>query len=122
MSSGVGRRARIVACAAMVMVLATALPAAAVTVVRGDGSRWRPASVSIARGGAVKWSAVFRSHVVKAYGGNWSYRRSIAQGGAGLDLLTENVRACLTERGTLGGFRIVRGAPTPAAVVKGGRR
>ena len=80
MSSVVGRRARMVACVVTVLVLATAVPATAITVVRGDGSRWRPASVSIARGGAVKWRAVFRSHVVKAYGGNWSYRRSIAQG------------------------------------------
>lgn len=102
MSGGVGRRARMVACAAMVMVLATALPAAAVTVVRGDGSRWRPASVSIARGGAVKWRAVFRSHVVKAYGGNWSFRRSIAEG--------DSVRRVFNSSGTFRFYCTIHGS------------
>jgi len=102
MSSGVGRRTRIVACTAMIMVLATAVPAAAVTVVRGDGSRWRPATVSIARGGAVKWSAVFRSHVVKAYGGNWSYRRSIAQG--------DSVRRVFNSSGTFRFYCTIHGS------------
>jgi plastocyanin len=56
-----------------------AASASAVTV-RGDGSQWRPGTVGISPGGSVRWSAVFRTHVVKAYGSNWTYRRRIAEG------------------------------------------
>lgn len=80
MSKSPGRRVRFVATTAVAGVLATAVPASAVEVVRGDGSRWRPATVNVARGEAVRWRAVFRGHVVKSYGANWSYRRSLPQG------------------------------------------
>ena len=58
------------------------IPAASASaaVVKGDGTRWRPARTDIARGGSVRWKAVLGNHVVQAYGGNWTYHHRIDQG------------------------------------------
>jgi plastocyanin len=61
-------------------IAAIAGPASAATVVRGRDSRWHPATVSIARGGAVRWKAVDVHHTVHSYGSNWSYSRDLPAG------------------------------------------
>jgi len=54
--------------------------ASAATLVRGSSMRWRPGTVTIARGGAIRWKAVDTRHTVTAYGGGWSFSRSLAAG------------------------------------------
>jgi plastocyanin len=72
---------RTVATVALVALLtiAAVAPATAVTI-RGSGTRWRPSSVDINRGDRVLWRAVSGSHTVRAYGGNWTYSRSLSEG------------------------------------------
>jgi plastocyanin len=88
--------------ATVVALLAMATPAAAVQVVRGEGTRWSPASVSVSRGEAVRWRAVARGHVVKSLGSNWSYRRTIRQG--------ESVRRVFDARGTFRFYCTIHGS------------
>jgi plastocyanin len=79
-----------------------AVPASAVAIVRGDGTRWRPAATNIAKGGVVRWKAVYRGHVVKSRGSNWSFNRSIAQG--------ESVRRRFRKRGTFKFYCTIHGS------------
>lgn len=80
---------------------AIATSATAVEGVQGDGSHWRPATVSVDRHGAVRWTAVFRAHVVKAYGGGWTFRQRIQQG--------ESVRRVFHDRGTFKFYCTIHG-------------
>ena len=73
------RPVRTVLIAAMV-VAATASSASAAAIVRGNSARWRPATVTIARGGAVKWKAVDVHHTVHSYGSNWTYSKQLHPG------------------------------------------
>jgi plastocyanin len=79
-----------------------AAPAFAVTLVKGDGSQWRPSRVTIDRGEAVRWKAVFRTHVVKAYGGNWTFRQRLEEG--------ESVRHRFRSGGTFRFFCTIHGS------------
>ncbi len=88
--------------AIVALTLWLAAPASAVTVIRGDGTQWRPSSVRIARGEVVRWKAVFRAHVVKSYGGNWTFRQSLAEG--------ESVRHRFRSRGTFRFFCTIHGS------------
>jgi plastocyanin len=83
-------------------VLWVAAPAFAVTLVKGDGSQWKPSSVTIDRGEAVRWKAVFRTHVVKAYGGNWSFKVRLDEG--------ESVRRKFGSKGTFRFFCTIHGS------------
>ncbi len=65
----------------IVLSLAWMLPASAVTkTVNGSGTHWSPATVSIAKGSSVKWHATSGTHHVKAYGGNWTFNKSLSSG------------------------------------------
>lgn len=61
------------ACACAVVVALVAPAVATPVVVRGIGTRWTPASVTVRRGAVVRWRGVSGFHDVAAYGGNWSY-------------------------------------------------
>jgi plastocyanin len=65
---------------ASVIVGGIASTASAATIVRGNASRWHPATVRIARGQAVKWRAVDTHHAVRSYGSNWSFSAHLAKG------------------------------------------
>ena len=91
----------VVAALTVVAVLAIAAPASAVEVVEGSGTRWRPATVSVNRHEAVRWTAVFRAHVVRSYGGGWTFRRRIAQG--------DSVRRTFDARGTFRFYCTIHG-------------
>jgi plastocyanin len=66
---------------ALALAVTLAEPAQAATaVIRGIGTRWSPASVTIARGALVKWRGVSILHDVVAYGGNWSLHRALPEG------------------------------------------
>ena len=82
------------------LTVGAAAPVAAVTI-RGDGTRWRPSSVDIARGDRVRWRAVLGNHNVRAYGGNWTYFRAINQG--------ESVARRFRTRGTFRFFCSIHG-------------
>jgi plastocyanin len=83
-----------------VLTLGAAAPAAAV-VIRGNGTRWRPSSVDIARGDRVRWRAALGTHTVRAFGGNWTYFRTINQG--------ESVARRFRTRGTFRFFCTIHG-------------
>lgn len=85
---------------AVLLTLAATGPVAAVTI-RGDGTRWRPSSVDIARGDRVRWRAVLGNHNVRAWGGNWTYFRTIDQG--------ESVARRFRTRGTFRFFCTIHG-------------
>ena len=87
--------------AGVILTMALASSAMAVEVVQGDGSRWFPATVSIDRHEAVRWTAVFRTHVVKSYGGGWTFRQRIQQG--------ESVRRVFHDRGTFKFYCTIHG-------------
>ena len=74
------RTTALVAALAVACVLATGPNASAAVVVTGYTQTWSPAVVRIAPGGAVRWHAVSGEHNVKAYGGSWTYFRSLSQG------------------------------------------
>jgi plastocyanin len=48
--------------------------------IRGSGSTWNPTHVTIDRGDTVKWKATSGNHTIHAYGGNWSYSRTLDAG------------------------------------------
>ena len=85
---------------AVLLTVGAAAPVAAVTI-RGEGTRWRPSSVDIARGDRVRWRAVLGNHNVRAYGGNWTYFRVIGQG--------ESVARRFRTRGTFRFFCTIHG-------------
>ena len=73
------KRMGVAAVLAAGVTIAAMTPAAAVTI-RGSGSQWSPARVSIARGDRVRWRAVSGTHTVRAYGGNWTFSERINAG------------------------------------------
>jgi plastocyanin len=73
------RKLRVAIVAAMV-VASMASSASAATLIRGNSMRWRPATVSIARGGRVRWKAVDVHHTVHSYGSNWSFSKDLPTG------------------------------------------
>ena len=75
------RLTRAVSVSAILVVMVMAAPSAsAATLVRGSSRRWHPATATIARGGVIRWKAVDVRHTVTAYGGSWSFSRSLAAG------------------------------------------
>ena len=80
------RTAAVAAAVAVTLLLSQAMPAQAAVVVKAGGNaacdRYRPASVSIAKGTKVVWKAVCGEHTVTAYGGNWSKNVTLMQGQA----------------------------------------
>ena len=83
------------------LALATTGVAQAIATIDGAGTRWRPASVSISRGQAVKWAATSGNHVLKAYGGNWRFHRVLDQG--------TSVRHTFDSRGTFKFYCTIHG-------------
>lgn len=79
--------------------------ASAATLVRGSSFRWRPAKVSIARGGAVRWKAVDAHHTVKSYGANWSFFKDIPMG-------TTTSARTFKKRGTFRFYCTIHGSVT----------
>jgi plastocyanin len=73
------RRVGVVAVLVAGLSIAAMVPAAAVTV-KGSGTRWRPSTVNIDRRDLVRWRAVSGAHVVRAYGGNWTFSKRIGPG------------------------------------------
>lgn len=85
----ISHRARTTALAAALTLAASAAltvlavpPASAAVTVRGAGTHWSPATTTLMAGGAVKWRSTSGTHRIKAYGGNWSFVRSLPQGTA----------------------------------------
>lgn len=66
--------------AAAVLALVLAAPAQAGPVIRASGVSWSPATVRVDRGAVVRWRGVSGSHHLRAYGGNWSFDRSLPAG------------------------------------------
>ena len=81
-----GRRNRIRLVVAVVAVAALALGTAGTAnaivaaTIRGSGTSWNPTHVTINAGQTVKWKATSGNHTIRAYGGNWSYSRSLDSG------------------------------------------
>jgi plastocyanin len=50
------------------------------TVIRGLDTRWSPATVTIPKGGLVKWRSVSLIHNVYAYGSNWTFGAPLPEG------------------------------------------
>ena len=63
--------ASLVLAASLALALLPASPASAAVIVRGSGRSWSPATVTISRGGAVRWKGVSGTHFVHSYGGGW---------------------------------------------------
>jgi plastocyanin len=73
------RRAVALAIAA-ILVLTLGGTARAAPVIKGTGSVWSPSTVTVQRGSVVKWKGVILLHDVKAYGGNWSFKKPLPVG------------------------------------------
>ena len=65
---------------ALALVLGLAAPAQAAPVIRGSGVSWSPATLRVDRGTTVRWKGVSGTHHVRAYGGNWTFDRSLPVG------------------------------------------
>ena len=81
------RRVRTAAAAwavSLTLLLALAVPAQASILIKAGGNtacnRFKPASVSIAKGTTIVWKSTCGNHTVTAYGGNWSKNTTINQG------------------------------------------
>ena len=83
------------------LALATTGVAQAIATIDGAGTRWSPKSVSISRGHAVKWVATSGNHILKAYGGNWKFRKVLDQG--------TSVRHVFDNRGTFKFYCTIHG-------------
>jgi plastocyanin len=70
----------IASCACILVVSFVPAAQARPALIRGIGTRWSPSAVSIERGGVVKWRGVSKYHDVIAYGGNWSFHKSLPVG------------------------------------------
>jgi plastocyanin len=81
--------------------LATTGVAQAITTIDGAGTRWTPSKVSITRGHAVKWTATSGNHILKAYGGNWKFKKILNQG--------TSVRHVFDSRGTFKFYCTIHG-------------
>jgi plastocyanin len=50
-------------------------------VVKGIGAgHWSPTTVRISTGDSIRWRAVSNTHTVTAYGGNWTFNRTLTVG------------------------------------------
>ena len=83
--SGLRVRTQIAFVAAALLVMTVAVTAQGaeartVKVVRGVGTSWSPRVIRIASGTSIRWKAVSNSHTVTAYGGHWTFNRSLPQG------------------------------------------
>jgi plastocyanin len=65
---------------ALAIALVLAAPAQAAPVIRGAGVSWSPATLRVDAGTVVRWKGVSGTHHVRAYGGNWSFDRSLPSG------------------------------------------
>jgi plastocyanin len=90
--------------------LATTGVAQAITTIDGAGTRWTPSKVSITRGHAVKWTATSGNHILKAYGGNWKFKKILDQG--------TSVRHVFDNRGTFKFYCTIHGT-LPGGVCSG---
>jgi plastocyanin len=70
----------IASCACILAVYFVPVALARPVLVRGIGTRWSPSAVSVERDGVVKWRGVSKFHDVIAYGGNWSFHKSLPVG------------------------------------------
>jgi plastocyanin len=72
------------AAAALTLLFSQAIPAQASVLIKAGGNaacnRFRPASVSVAKGTTIVWKSTCGNHTVTAYGGNWSKNTTINQG------------------------------------------
>ena len=76
-----GMRAGLALAVVATMVLTTTGTAqAAAATIRGRGTTWDPTRVSIHPGQSVKWRATNGDHTIRAYGGNWSFSRTLNEG------------------------------------------
>lgn len=73
-------RRSVTAVLVFVMVLVLAAPAHAAPVIRASGTRWSPATLTVDRGTVVRWKGVSGVHHLRAYGGNWTFERSLPPG------------------------------------------
>ena len=83
--SGLRVRTQIASVAVALLVMAAAVAAQGAEaqttkVVRGVGTSWSPRVIRIASGTTIRWKAVSNSHTVTAYGGHWTFNRSLPQG------------------------------------------
>ena len=70
------------ACSFLLVIALVATAQAAPVLVRGVGTRWSPSTVAVERGGVVKWRGLSKSHVIVAYGGNWTFNKALPVGAA----------------------------------------
>ncbi len=68
------------ACASALVVTLVAPAQARPVVIRGIAQRWSPATATVPRGTVVKWRGVSKFHDVLAYGGNWTYNKTLPVG------------------------------------------
>jgi plastocyanin len=80
-------RARIVriavssfAVAALVLGSVGTAQAVVAATIRGSGTSWNPTRVTISAGQTVRWKATSGNHTIHAYGGNWSFSRTLNDG------------------------------------------
>ena len=83
--SGLRIRTAIALVTVALMLMASAVAAEgaearATKVVRGVGTSWSPKVVRIVRGSTITWKAVSNTHTVTAYGGRWTFNRSLPDG------------------------------------------
>jgi plastocyanin len=75
------RRAVVVGLLSAVLVVAELVPAAASSpLIKGLENRWSPASVTVSRGGTVRWKGAKLLHNVYSYGSNWSLAVQLPEG------------------------------------------
>ncbi|MEO8423223.1 MAG: hypothetical protein ABI595_04835 [Actinomycetota bacterium] len=68
------------ACASALVVTLVDPAQARPVIVRGVGTRWSPATVTVERGTVIRWRGVSGFHDVIAYGGNWSFHQALPAG------------------------------------------
>ena len=95
--SGLRMRTQIAFAAIVLVVMASSLTARGAEVrttkvVRGVGTSWSPKVIRVASGSIVRWKAVSNAHTVTAYGGHWTFNRSLPLG--------SSVQRRFTEPGT----------------------
>ena len=53
------------------------------TVKATSGNAWNPAKTTVTRGSRVTWrNPTYQDHPIVAYGGNWSFSKSLSHGGS----------------------------------------
>jgi plastocyanin len=73
----------ILAVAGLLALGAGAAMAGGHTVKATSGNAWNPAKTTVTRGAKVTWSnPTYQDHPIVAYGGNWSFSKSLPRGGS----------------------------------------